>query len=277
MKIKIFSVHANRTDFLELQYKSFLHFLEDEFEYYCIDNFIEDDKSSYIKQKSHELGINYIRFGSYELKGNASDHAPALNSIKTITTDEDINVIVDFDIFSISKFSITKYIDSYDVSGIYQQRNNFDLEYLAPFLLIVNSNKQFSSINFSGREDILSDVGGSTSFYIKNKKVKLLEHTSALNKEQDRECFNIDYDISFGCQVIESSFLHYYRGTNWDQNPQCYHTEKTKWLTNALDESKQNNILNPKYLEKYQNIFSHSFDYWNGTSEKFNSILNPYL
>lgn len=277
MGIKIFSVHANRTDFLELQYKSFLHFLEDEFEYYCIDNFIEHDKSSYIKQKSEELGINYIRFGSYELQGNAFDHAPALNAIKTITTDEDINVIVDFDIFLISKFSIAKYIESYDISGIYQQRSNFDLEYLAPFLVIVNSNQQFTRIDFDSRKDILSDVGGNTSLYIKNKKVKLLKHTSALNREKDRDCFNIDYNVSFGCQVIESSFLHYYRGTNWDQNPQCYLIEKTKWLTHALDESKHNNILNPKYLEKYQNIFNHSFDYWNGSSEKFNSILNPYL
>lgn len=277
MGIKIFSVHAKRTDFLELQYKSFLHFLEDEFEYYCIDNFIEPEKSSYIKQKSKELGINYIRFDSYELEGSPFDHAPALNSIKTITSDEDINVVVDFDIFLISNFSIIKYIESYDISGIYQQRNNFDLEYLAPFLVITNSNRQFSSIDFDSRKDILSDVGGNTSLYIKNKKVKLSKHTSALNKEQDSKCFNIDYNISFGCQIIESSFLHYYRGTNWDQNPPSYYSEKTKWLIYALDESKKNNILNPEYLEKYQSIFNHSFDCWNGSSEKFNSILNPYL
>lgn len=277
MKIKIFSVHANRTDFLELQYKSLLHFLDDEFEYYCIDNFIEDDKSFYIKEKCQELGIKYVRFNSYELKGNAFDHAPALNCIKTITSDEDINVIVDFDMFLISNFSINDYIKSYDISGIYQQRNNFDLEYLAPFLLIINSNSQFSNIDFNSRDDILSDVGGSISFYMKNKKVKLLKHTSALNGERDCECFHIDYDISFGCQVIESSFLHYYRGTNWDQNPEVYHTQKTKWLINILEESKHNEVLNYEYLEKYQTTFSHAFHYWNGSSEKFNSILNPYL
>lgn len=276
-KIKIFSIHASRTDFLELQYNSFRHFLEEEFEYYCIDNFIEAEKSLYVKQKANELGVNYIKFDSYQLHGNAFDHAPALNSIKTITTDDCINVIVDFDLFLISNFSISKYIDGYDISGIYQQRNNFELEYLAPFLVIVNSNKNFSSIDFDSNKDILSDVGGNTSFFLKSKNVKLLKHTSALNKQRDQECFNIEYDISFGCQIIESAFIHYYRGTNWDQNSLNYHERKTSWLRNVLNNSKTQDILNLKYLEKYQNIFSHAFEYWNGSNEKFNSILNPYL
>jgi len=277
MKLKIFSVHASRTDFLELQYKSLSYFLEDDFEYYCIDNFVDSASTEFVFNKCKDLNINYVRFNSYELKGNAFDHAPALNSIKTITTDDCINVVLDFDIFLINKFSIIRYIENFDIAGMYQQRNNFELEYLAPFIVIVNCGKNFTEIDFDSRKDILSDVGGNISHYLKNRKVKLIRHTSALNRKNDVDCFNIDYNPSFGCQILESSFLHYYRGTNWDNSSNIYHKEKTEWLNNALDYSKNKNILNQSYLDKYQNVFNHSFNYWNGSEQPFNSVMNPYL
>lgn len=276
MKIKIFSVHAGRTDFLRLQYESLVHFLEDSFEYYCIDNFIHSNESSFIEKECKNLNINYVRFKTYSLSGTAHDHAPALNSIKTISSNEDINVILDFDVFLINKFSILNYIKNFDIAGIYQQRNEFLLEYLAPIFVIVNSNKNFNSIDFDSRKDILSDVGSNTSLYLKDKNIKLMKHTSALIGEENVNCFNINYNTSFSCQIIENSFLHYYKGTNWNNNdPQFVH-EKTEWLKFVIKESKKYNILNLDYLQKYQTPFSHSFRYWNGSPEPFKSILNPY-
>lgn len=275
--IKIFAIHAQRTDFLELQYQSLKYWLKDSFEYYCIDNFHSKQDSENIKLTCNRLNINYIKFDTYELRGNAHDHAPALNSIKTISNDQDINVILDFDIFMIDSFCMSKYIENYDVAGMYQQRNNFELEYLAPFIVIVNSNQNFSSIDFQSCSHVLTDVGGNTYSYIKNKKVRWIQHTSALNTPSDVNCFNVDYDSSYGCQVLENSFLHYYRGTNWDNQSPEYQVKKTEWLKRVLDTSKIRSILNGDYLSKYQTPFSHSFNYWNGESQPFNSILNPYL
>lgn len=277
MKINIFSVHAGRTDFLQKQYESISFFLKEKFEYFCIDNFYNESDSSFIKRKCEELGINHVKFDNYTLKGNAFDHAPALNSIKNITSNDDINIIVDFDVFMIGDFSVLNYIGDYDIAGLYQQRNNFELEYLAPFLVIVNHNREFSSIDFNSHSNILSDVGGNTSEYLKNKSVRLVKHTSALNKDKDKDCFLIDYNPSYGCQILEGSFLHYYRGSNWDNSSPTYHQEKTEWLDLILDKSKKEKVLNYEYLDLYQNVFNHSFNYWNGSGENFNTILNPYL
>jgi hypothetical protein len=221
------------------------------------------------------LGVNYIRFGNYNISGTAWDHALALNSIKNITSDSEINIILDFDIFLINKFSFSNFIREYNIAGMYQQRNNFDIEYISPFIVIVNKDSNFSQIDFNGGDGC--DVGGNTQFYLKSNKVKLLKHTSALNKEKDKECFLIPYDNSYGCQILENSFLHYYRGSNWDQKSENYQINKTKWLYEALETSKIKNILNQEYILKYQTIFSHSFDYWNGSNQTFNSILNPYI
>jgi hypothetical protein len=271
--IKIFSVHAKRTDFLKLHLESLNFFCKDNFEYFCIDNFFDENKSKIIKEECEKYKVNYVRFSNYQITGTAWDHAPALNSIKSISSDQDINVIMEFDVFLINKFSFVDYIEDFHISGIYQQRGNFEKEYIAPFVVIVNKN--ISQIDFNGSDGC--DVGGNTRFYIKDKNVKWMKHTPALIYPNDVKSFIFDYDPSFGSQVIENCFLHYYRGTNWDQKPKDYEFLKTIWLQNALNKSKECDIINHKYLDRYQTLFSDCFKNWNEVNTNFNSKLNPYL
>jgi hypothetical protein len=275
--IKIFSIHAKRTDFLKLHLESLRFFCEDDFEYFCIDNFVDQTKSKIIQDECRELNVNYVRFSNYEITGTAWDHAPALNSIKTISNDQDVNVIFEFDIFLINRFSFLKYIENFNISGIYQQRGNFEKEYIAPFIVIVNKDSEFSSIDFNSIPGDYCDVGGNTRFYIQDKNVKWMRHTPALNYPNSVKSFIFDYDPSFGCQVIENSFLHYYRGTNWDQKPENYEILKTNWLQDSLKKSKDSDIINHSYLDRYQTIFSDCFKNWNESDKNFNSKLNPYL
>lgn len=274
-KIKIFSIHAKRTDFLKLHIDSLNHFCKDDFEYFCIDNFVDQEKSNNIKLQCKDIGINYLRFKDYNITGTAWDHSPALNSIKNISNDQDINIILEFDVFLIRHFSFVDYIEQYDISGIYQQRNGFENEYIAPFVIIVNKDSNFSSIDFGSTPGF--DVGGNIRFFLPNKNVKWMNHTSSLITINDSNAFNIDYDPSFGCQIIENSFLHYYRGTNWDNRPKNYENLKTSWLLNALHKSKECDILNHTYVSRYSTKFSHAFRYWNGTENMFITKLNPYL
>jgi hypothetical protein len=270
--MKIFSVHAKRTDFLRHHVESLRYFCKDNFEYFCIDNFMLSEQSEFIKKECENLNVNYIR-SSHNITGTAWDHAPALNSIKNYTSNSDLNIILEFDIFLINQFSFRDYISGYDISGIYQQRHNFEQEYVAPFIFITNKNNNFSEIDFDGANGC--DVGGNTQYYIKNKKVKWMKHTPALIGDND--CFTIPYDNSFGCQIIESSFIHYYRGTNWDNRSNDYEKLKTEWFVDALKKSKEQSILNDTYLDKYQTPYSHAFKHWNGSNDFFNSKLNPYL
>ena len=56
--VKIFSIHAKRTDFLKLHVESLRYFCEDNFEYYCIDNFLLPEHSQFIKKECEELCKN---------------------------------------------------------------------------------------------------------------------------------------------------------------------------------------------------------------------------
>lgn len=273
--MKIFSVHAGRTDFLELQVESLRYFCKDNFEYYCIDNFLSYNQSNFLKKECEKLKVNYIRFDNYKIIGSSIDHASALNSIKNITSDNDINVILDFDVFLISNFSFLTYIEDYNIAGVYQQRDNFNIEYLAPFVVIINKNSDFSKIDFSPTKGC--DVGGNIQHYIKTAKVKLISHTSSLEFSGDENCFGVPYDIKYGSQVIESSFLHYYRGTNWNGIDKELVLNKTIWLKECLKKSKKYSILNQEYLDVYQTPYSHSFCFWNGTNQKYNYLFNPFL
>lgn len=272
--MKIFSTHCKRTDFLRLQVESLKYFCLDPFEYYCIDNFVDSSQSEFIREECKSLGVNYVRYDNYSITGTAWDHAPALNSIKTTADDDDIVVILDFDVFMISKFSFIDYILDYDVSGIYAQRENFEKEYICPFVVIINKN--ISQIDFTGCDGC--DVGGNTRYYIKNKKIKWMKHTSYLNRDSDIEAFNFNYDPKYHSQIIESSFLHYYRGSNWDNNAVDFHHIKTEWLKSLIRQSKKSIVLNQKYLDKFQTVFSFSFQNWNGIDNNYyNSQLNPFL
>jgi len=272
--IKIFSIHAKRTDFLKLHIESLQYFCKDNFEYYCIDNFLLPEHSQLIKQECEDLNVNYIR-PTNSITGTALDHVSALNLIKNFTNDSNLNVILEFDVFLINTFSFKDYIGTYDISGIYQQRNNFEKEYIAPFVVIINRNSNFSEIDFSVQNGC--DTGGNTQYYLKNKKVRWMKHTPGLIDQNDTDCFIIPYDNSFGCQIIEGSFIHYYRGTNWDNRSHDYEQLKTSWLVDAFEKSKEHSILNHRYLNKYQTQYSHSFKHWNGTNDLFNSKLNPYM
>lgn len=272
--MKIFSVHCSRTDFLRLQVESLKDFCSDSFEYFCIDNFLNTSQSQFIQEECKSLGVNHIRCDNYTISGTAWDHAPALNSIKKFASDDEVVIILDFDIFMIDKFSFIDYISDYDISGIYMQRDNFEKEYIAPFVVIVNKN--ISQIDFDGGEGC--DVGGNTRFYLKNKNVKWLKHTSYLNRPGDINVFNFDYDPSYMVQMIESSFIHYFRGSNWDQKNNEFHVLKTKWLNELLVAARNKKIINNAYLNKCQTEMTYSFFNWNGGVENhFNSQLNPFF
>lgn len=270
--MNIFSIHAGRTDFLKPHVEYLRHYCKDNFTYHCVDNFVSPNE--YLRNQCLELGVEYVR-PSFTRQGNAFDHGLCLNLLKEYTTDDVINVIYEFDIFLVDNFSFIDFIEEYNISGIYQQRNGYDIEYIAPFIVIVNKDSDFSSIDFIGKPGC--DVGGKTEEYIKSgKTIKWMKHTPGIGDGLDKKIFLGEYNSDYGCQVIENSFIHYYKGTNWNQCHQDFVNKKTKWFFELLEKSKSEKIFDQKYLNRYQTIFSHAFRHWNGSKIPFKSTLNPY-
>jgi hypothetical protein len=103
-----------------------------------------------------------------------------------------------------------------------------------------------------------------------------MKHTPGIGDGLDKKIFLGEYNSDYGCQVIENSFIHYYKGTNWNQCHQDFVNKKTKWFFELLEKSKSEKIFDQKYLNRYQTIFSHAFRHWNGSKIPFKSTLNPY-
>ena len=269
--MNIFSVHAGRTDFLKPHVEYLRHYCTDDFTYHCVDNFAYPNQD--LMDQCAELGVRYVR-PEMPRQGNAWDHAPCLNSLKQYTSDDVVNVIYEFDVFCVKQFSFMYYIQGVDISGIYQQRHDFKDEYIAPFLVVVNKNSGFSTLDWTGGAPF--DVGGKTREYIRSgKKVNWLSHTPGIRGD-DCKIFLGDYNPNYGCQVIESKFIHYYKGTNWDGSRQDFMNQKNAWFFDLLERSKTEEIFNHDYLDRYQTIFSHAFKHWGGSQRPYASYLNPY-
>ena len=196
-------------------------------------------------------------------------------------------------------YCVDNFVDSKDIETIKNQCLDLGVEYVRPSFnrkgnafdhgtclnllkqytsddvinVIYDSN--FSNIDFNGFHGC--DVGGKTQEYIKSgKTVRWMKHTPGIGSGPDRKIFLESYNPDYGCQVIENSFMHYYKGTNWNRsNPELV-KQKTEWFFKLLEKSKSEEIFNQKYLDKYQTIFSHSFRHWNGSQKPFVSNLNPY-
>jgi hypothetical protein len=188
---------------------------------------------------------------------------------------EDMTVIIDSDIFLFSEFSFKKLLDEADIAGIYQQRDRQAKKILwrnhyylwNAFLVFKNTSIDFEKFDISMIPNI-TDVGGNLHYYIEKykPKVKWILHTADI--EYESEIF-IDelretYQSQFGMQIISSSFIHYYRGSNWDDLNNNYHNFKTNFLLKFLESARKHYPLTA-HLHKYQDDCAHTKRHYNGT------------
>ena len=53
-------------------------------------------------------------------------------------------------------------------------------------------------------------------------------------KSFNRALNSIEYDENFGIQIIDSKFIHYYRGTGWDNGDANFYQRKRKFIKSLL-------------------------------------------
>ncbi|MBY0476809.1 MAG: hypothetical protein K2Q24_04120 [Chitinophagaceae bacterium] len=277
--INIYTVSDKRPDFISLQYNGFKKFLKDkDYKFIVCNNGSTSELRNEIADICNKLGLTSVYVeGNYE-NGAIATQVPLIYCLKNyIRHDpkEDMTVIIDSDIFLFNNFSFTELLEGADIAGIYQQRDRQAKKIFLrnhyylwnAFLVFKNSSIDFEKFDISMIQNI-TDVGGNLHYYLERfkPKVKWVVHTPDI--EDESEIF-IDglreiYHPQFGMQIIASSFIHYYRGSNWDALNNNYHELKTGFLVKFLETARKQYPLTPK-LHNYQDDCAHTKRHYNGT------------
>ena len=206
-RIKIYSIHFNRPDFIGIQIDSFKRFVKNEFDFLVVNNSCDSN----IEKTCEDLQICCINLNNKDLNPSES-HSLGLNELKKfIKNDGNIHVILDHDMFIIEDIDFFDYMGDKSIMFIEQKRE--ELTYMWPGLIVINSNLcpnlQDLDFSFGIFEGIRCDSGGQS--------YKYLRENSNLNRKTPSETVETDdiNDLNSFFFVYDRKFLHYFRGSNW--------------------------------------------------------------
>lgn len=288
--VKIYTFSDKRPDFIALQNNSFKCWLQDDqHEFIVCNNASSDALNNQIKKACADNDLQCL-----EVDKDFSDAATACEvPIKSCidryirNSDADISVIIDSDIFLFAPFNFKRYLVGYDVAGIVQQREKkklfnllkTNIIYIWNALLILDHRTiKFDEFDVSIIPG-LTDVGGGLHRYIKKYKpsVKWMKHTPDIEQEEQQifvHPLQELYQLSFGMQIIEDAFIHYYKGSNWNNDSAHYHQTKTKFLIDFLSFSNETYPLELSKSEGFNNQWAHARKHYNGIRNNANKGFN---
>mgnify|MGYP003333785699 CR=1 FL=1 len=221
-----YSIHYNRPDFVEIQYK-----LSQILDYKLF--IVNNGENKLIKKKCRDLRINnYIETKNVGTLSHS--HGNAINEILPLIDMSQPYGFIDHDVFILSKI----YMINNDILS-WKQENVINQHYLWPGLLICKENTNLLGVNFLPGIGINGDTGCDTYRIIKNYKVKWLEtsidNTAYMNKNIQHTNEIMRFDIR---NTIVA--YHYINGSNWAKSS----TNSTK-----------NNILLTLLNDKFPGMF----------------------
>jgi hypothetical protein len=246
MKVHIYTFAYNRPEFISMQHRMFVKFLRDEFDYVVFNNAIEKNMEVKIKEECEKLGIQCIDVDERRPQHPSHAHSSVLQwafhkYIKHQTNS--LSVILDCDIFMIKDFSVNDYMNGYDVAGAIQKRH---ITYLFPGLMFFNlktlPNKDDIDFWCGDIEGARADTGGKLYYWIKdnpNLKIRYMTTNGLICLKNNNLQFipkNLiqEYDEDYQFGVIEKTFLHYRKGSNWNSKSNEFHKKKTIFLEKFL-------------------------------------------
>jgi hypothetical protein len=155
----------------------------------------------------------------------------------------EVIVIMYSDVFPYKDFSFKNILEDNLAAGLYQQRQDTQIEYLCPIFTLISNKANISDIDFSWKS--YTDTGGMTDDWIKKYNInpKWVKHTAAIDIETDYIFPNthpeFPYKKEYRSQFIEDTFIHYYRGCNWDEQRPEYHDGKFQFVKHFLENTNE--------------------------------------
>lgn len=242
--IKIYSFQFNNPEFLHYQFLTFKRFIKEEYELICINNsFDKPHEKEAIRKKAEELNIpHYFPENVNHSKGGYS-HQTALQWTwdKFIAKSNDINMIVDHDMFFIKDFSCDL---NYDITGIMQGRGEH-IKYFHPaFMVINNTLKDRETVSFKGEQidGLNCDSGGNWHHYLlahPDLKIKGLLLCNISTEQGNLDILppsaRSHYNERDALQICEDNMIHFRNGSNWAWTEQRSFDRKKEQLRIILN------------------------------------------
>lgn len=245
--VKICTYVDKRTDFIRIQARAFKTFFKDDYEYIVFNNASDESPGGMRDQITNvcqEQGVRCIRVQNRNHNTANEAHAAALNwSYREVILKEaipDYLFIVDFDTVLLRDFSVAKYLEGYDITGIWQGRGTpeHEIKYLWPGMLMLNMktlpNKETIDLYCGHVDGIGVDVGGQLAVYLRNNptvKVKSLSDTGQFTIEGAKQHLPAKilerYVDDYKWSLMANAIIHYGAGSNWNHRPASFHTQKT--------------------------------------------------
>lgn len=220
-QVKIYSIHYNKPEYIEIQKKLFDKFINFEYNFIVINNAFDSYLKDEIERQCEELEIKCIICDNQIEKMSSNSHQNSFKYIISDIKDDESFLIVDHDLFLISDLNI-KYFDNCDLLYLPQTRN--DIEYPWPGLIYFRNLNDKDSISFNS--GIINgnpcDTGGELYYYIQNSK-------NINIKKIKEEYVYIDTDK---VSILDSIFLHLIGGSGW--NKEINLEKKIKYLKDSI-------------------------------------------
>lgn len=268
---KIYSVHYNRPDLLELQYFSIKSHLKNEFLFTVInnanDNNIRLELDSICKKLNLEV---FYGNGTSELAGE--HHQQALNNCwkSLCVNDKNYVWLLDGDVFLLQDIEINSFMNGCAIAGARQNREP-NYNYLTPCIVIFDMTKlpEPELINWSGCfvNGVGLDTGGSTYFYlekyknIKNNSKDLRSSWHIKKENNNLHCLPDSlvslYKDEYCIEFFGNEFIHYRASSNWNYKSNNHHDLKTNFIRKIVIGSCDNSIIikNHNYQINYPKYF----------------------
>ena len=181
-KVLIFTYAFNRPDFIEYQYKTFNHFICDEYEFVVFNDANNNDMAHRIEEMCRKYSIKHVRIPQYIHDKpylfrlpRESYHAPAVRNANVVMysldimgfNHDDILVLLDSDIFITKPVSFRNLLSDCDIFGLPQSKKDEHLvEYLWIGFCCLNMKNlpNIHTLNFNCGEvaGLRVDAGGYT-------------------------------------------------------------------------------------------------------------------
>jgi len=262
--VSIYTVHYNRLDFLKLQYEWLIKHCTDSFKYIVVNNGIDDSVKNKI---SNYCKLNNIKEVAIEQTDRIAycshDHIVALDYVYTnyISTDpSDLRVVMDCDVIPYKSFSFYNIINNNDIAGFYQH-SNFD--YSSAIFTVYNKNVDLKNFEINGK---FGDSGSGTATLVNNNRYSVcwVDITCPMKEAEGKYVFSqtkegaLNYDPYYWLQFISNCFIHFYRGTGWDNADVNYFNRKMKFFLHFINNP---NLYNVK-LDEHVHYPEAHIDEW---------------
>lgn len=219
-KTGIIIITYNTSQLIDLQVKCIRKFCKDnEHDIIIVDN---SDHSYHIQALYQYCRINKVKFQPFipTTKDFSKSHAEAANwSYNRFKDKYRYLFYLDHDCFPVKDFSVSEILEEQLITGIHQGTRT---SYLWPGCLFIRTS--IGEVDFSCNSKLGLDTGGNTYKIVKNIKL-FLDYI-------DEQYEYIDNTEDFYSMLCDSTFMHFIKGSNWNNNPN-YETRIEK-LINIL-------------------------------------------